>query len=103
MKDDPAHLFFKEFGEALPPDDWNHPGTKQGVYMIGPNAEALEGGGAISGDAAQVVERLERALGRWKELRREKKYANRPVPRVATAPPPEVAEASLVQIGRAHV
>ena len=64
--------------------------------MIGPNAEALEGGGAISGDADRVRERLERALDRWKKVRREKKYTNRPVPTVRTAPPPEMAERPLL-------
>ena len=57
----PQHIFFKRFGEAMPKKDWNDPGTKQGVYMIGPDAEYLEGGGAISGDPGRVRRRLKLA------------------------------------------
>lgn len=96
VKDEPAHRFFKRFGEAMPEGDWNHPGTKQGVYMIGPNAEYLEGGGAISGDAPQVRERLKRALERWSHLRKEKKYRNAPVPAAQELAPPPVAGKPLV-------
>ncbi len=92
----PMHEFFKAFGEQMPAADWNDPGTKQGVYMIGPNSEYLEGGGAISGNAAHVRERLRTALKRWKKLRKEKGYANEPVPAVANVSVPEVADKPLV-------
>ncbi len=80
----------------MPKDDWRDPGTKQGVYMIGPNSEYLEGGGAISGNAKEVEKRLRRALERWHELRREKDYANEEVPVVGTIEPPELAGKPLV-------
>ena len=38
---DPAHEFFKRYGEGMPRGDWNDPGTKQGIYMIGPDAGHL--------------------------------------------------------------
>lgn len=95
-KGNPQHEFFKRFGQSMPEADWNDPGTKQGVYMIGPDAEYLEGGGAISGDPENVRERLERALKRWKKLKKEKDYAEEDVPAVATGPVPEVAEKPLV-------
>ena len=60
----PAHEFFKSYGERMPAEDWNDPGTKQGVYMIGPDAEYLEGGHAISGNAEDVRRRLRTALDR---------------------------------------
>ncbi len=80
VKDEPAHKFFREYGESMPAGVWNDPGTKQGIYMIGPNAEYLEGGGAISGEADDMRRRLRTALERWKVLRKEKKYKNRRVP-----------------------
>lgn len=80
----------------MPKDDWRHPGTKQGVYMIGPQGEYLEGGGAISGSPEKVRERLQRALDRWKELRKKAKYANKPVPRVVSAPPPEIGRRKFI-------
>ncbi len=92
----PAHEFFKSFGEAMPDADWNDPGTKQGVYMIGPNAEYLEGGGAISGDAERVRTRMRAALKRWDTLRKEKKYANEKVPAVTNVAVPEIAGKPLV-------
>lgn len=87
VKDRPEHQFFKRFGEAMPKGDWNHPGTKQGLYMMGPDGEYLEGRFAASGFPDDIVERLERALDRWKKLRRKKKYANKPVPKVVTTLP----------------
>tara|TARA_R110002096_G_scaffold38595_1_gene106439 strand:+ start:476 stop:1366 length:891 start_codon:yes stop_codon:yes gene_type:complete len=88
VKDRPQHQFFKRYGEAMPAGDWHHPGTKQGLYMIGPNGEYLEGKFAASGLPDDIGERLERALDRWQKLRREKKYANKSVPRVASTLPP---------------
>ncbi|MCB9831807.1 MAG: hypothetical protein H6807_04965 [Planctomycetes bacterium] len=95
-KNDPRHRFFKRYGDAVPAKDWNHPGTKQGVYMIGPDAEYLDGGHGISGNAAVVKERLQKALERWEALRAEKGYANLEVPRVAETRPPEVIGKNLV-------
>ncbi len=80
VKDRPDHQYFKKFGEAMPPGAWHHPGTKQGIYMIGPNAEYLEGRFAASGDVADIRARMGRALARWEILRKEQGYANAPVP-----------------------
>ncbi len=91
----PDHVFFKRFGEQMPAGDWNRKGTKQGIYMIGPDAEYLEGRFAASGEPADVRARLRRALERWDALREEKGYANRPVPPKPWAPPPGV-EGELV-------
>lgn len=96
VKDEPQHVFFKQFGEAMPDEDWNDPGTKQGIYMIGPNAEYLEGGGAISGSPQKVRRRLEKALERWKKLSKQKRYANRKVPHVNSLMPPKFEDKDLV-------
>lgn len=97
VKDDPAHLLFKRFGESMPPGDWHHPGTKQGIYMMGPDGEYLEGAFAASGDPGNVRQRLLRALERWATLRKEKQYANRPVPAAPQPPiPPQYAASPLV-------
>jgi hypothetical protein len=93
---DPAHLLFKAFGESMPRGAWNHPGTKQGIYMMGPQGEYLEGIGAASGDPRDVVRRLERALAAWEDLRKAKKYANRPVPSIPEQAPPEVVGKPLI-------
>ncbi len=92
----PAHEFFKRYGAQVPAEDWNEPGTKQGVYMIGPDAEYLEGAHAVSGNAAGLRKRLETALARWKKLRKEKGYANDPVPSVTSGPPPWVEAKPVV-------
>lgn len=80
----------------MPKEDWNEPGTKQGVYMIGPDAEYLEGAHAVSGDAAKLKERLRRALTRWETLRKEKTYANEPVPAVENVTVPWTTGKPLV-------
>ena len=92
----PAHEFFKSFGEQMPDADWNDPGTKQGVYMIGPNAEYLEGGGAISGNPTDVRRRMKTALDRWKKIAKKKRYKNKPVPEVTNVTVPEMADKPLV-------
>lgn len=94
VADRPEHRFFKKFGEAMPKGDWHHPGTKQGIYMIGPDGEYLEGRFAAGSEPADIRARLERALERWRVLQKEKRYANRPVPRVVSAVPPEFASAA---------
>lgn len=91
VKDDPAHLFFKKFGESMPRGDWNHPGTKQGIYMIGPNAEYLEGKFAGASNPADILARMRRALQRWETLRTANRYANLPIPTVKATHPPEVS------------
>jgi hypothetical protein len=95
LAEDPAHLMFKRFGESLPPSDWNEGGTKQGIYMMGPNGEYLEGLGAASGSADKIVRRLERALGRWKKVAADKDYGNLPVPAGSAVAPPEVGDAVM--------
>ncbi len=95
LTEDPAHLFFKSYGAQVPKADWNHPGTKQGIYMIGPNAEYLEGAHATSGHADRLVARMKKALKRWEGLKKEKKYEALPIPRGASVGPPEVEEAAM--------
>ena len=95
LKEDPAHLLFKRFGESLPPSNWNEGGTKQGIYMMGPDGEYLEGLGAASGSADKIVRRLERALERWKKVAAEKGYGNLPVPAGSAVAPPEIEAAAM--------
>lgn len=84
---DPLHQLFRRFGEAMPPGDWRREGTKQGIYLMGPDGEYLEGLATASGDPADLRRRFERALARWRTLRQERGYANAPVPqRGAVAP-----------------
>jgi hypothetical protein len=96
VADRPEHRFFKSYGESMPAGAWNHPGTKQGIYMMGPDGEYLEGKAAANGDPRDIEARLRRALQAWETLRKQKKYANRPVPAVAEAAPPEVAGKALI-------
>ena len=91
----PDHEFFKRYGESMPPGAWHHPGTKQGIYMMGPDAEYLEGRFAASGEPRDIAARLTRALARWEEIKKEKSYANKPIPPKPWAPPPGV-EGELV-------
>lgn len=96
IKDTPAHKFFKRFGESMPAGDWNHPGTKQGLYMIGPEGEYLEGKFAASGLPTDIKARMQRALVRWRALRKQKRYANKPVPAVVTTLPARVDNKEFV-------
>lgn len=98
VKDRPDHQFFKKYGESMPPGAWHHPGTKQGIYMIGPNAEYLEGRFAASGEAADIRARLNRALQRWETLRKEKSYANTPVPVVKSSMPPGITGELILRV-----
>lgn len=98
VKNSPEHLFFKQFGESMPKGDWHHPGTKQGIYMIGPNAEYLEGKFAAGGNSSDIVARMNRALSRWESLRKEKGYANAPIPSVKATHPPEVKGDLILRI-----
>jgi hypothetical protein len=93
VANDPAHVLFKRFGESMPAGDWHHPGTKQGVYMMGPDGEYLEGSHFVSGNRAEIATRLERARERWQTLRKAKGYANKPIPPAPTNTPPEFAQA----------
>lgn len=95
LEDDPGHLLFKRYGEAMPPEEWNEGGTKQGIYMMGPNGEYLEGLHAASGSADRMVRRLERALERWEALAESADYPNKPVPPGEAVAPPEVEAAPL--------
>ncbi|MCU0865373.1 MAG: hypothetical protein MUC36_16440 [Planctomycetes bacterium] len=96
VADNAEHRFFKRYGESMPAGFWNHPGTKQGIYMIGPDGEYLEGKAAANGEPRDIEARLQRALAAWDKLRKQKKYANRPVPAVVEAAPPEVAGKALI-------
>lgn len=92
------HRFFKQFGESMPKGDWNHPGTKQGIYMMGPNAEYLEGRFAASGEPGDIRQRLNRALSRWETLRAQKSYANKPIPARPWSPPPDVEGELILRV-----
>lgn len=92
----PAHQLFKKFGESMPPGDWHHPGTKQGIYMMGPDGEYLEGRFAASGETRDVRERLQRALQRWDALKKQARYANKPVPAIGTAVPCGLADSPML-------
>lgn len=98
VKDRAEHQFFKKFGESMPPGAWNHPGTKQGIYMMGPEAEYLEGRFAASGEPVDIRERLKRALDRWETLRKEKGYANKPIPAKPWSPPPGVEGELILRV-----
>jgi hypothetical protein len=88
------HEFFRKYGEQMPQGAWNA-GTKQGIYMMGPDAEYLEGRFAASGEPADIRARLARALAKWETLRKEKSYANKAIPPKPWSPPPGV-EGELV-------
>ena len=79
----------------MPPGAWNQRGSKQGIYMMGPNSEYLEGRFAASGEPGDIRARLERALSRWEALKKEKGYASKPIPVRAWSPPPGI-EGELV-------
>ncbi len=98
VKDRPEHQFFKKYGEAMPAGDWHHPGTKQGIYMMGPNAEYLEGRFAASGDPGDMRARMTRALERWTALAKSNGYANSPVPSVKTSLPPGITGSLILKV-----
>ncbi len=79
--------FFHRYGIAMPPGAWNVRGTKQGIYMMGPDAEYLEGRFAASGEPQDIRARLSRALEKWEALRKEKGYAQKPIPSKPWSPP----------------
>jgi hypothetical protein len=90
VKNDPAHLFFKKFGESVPKENWHHPGTKQGVYMMGPNGEYLEAKFAAAVNSADILARMKRALNRWETLKSERGYQGLPIPPAKPTHPPEI-------------
>lgn len=90
-KGDPAFEFFKAYGAQVPKDQWHEPGTKQGIYFMGPNGEYLEARFASS-NAADIAAKARRALERWETLRKEKGYANKPIPYVETRLPEKELE-----------
>jgi hypothetical protein len=83
LANDPTHVYFKNYGAQVPKDQWNERGTKQGIYWMGPDGEYLEAQFATAG-ADQVLERMRRAVERWKVLAQEKGYAQKPIPFVET-------------------
>lgn len=91
------HRFFRKFGEQMPPGDWNR-GTKQGIYMMGPNSEYLEGRFAASSEPEDIKARLRRALTRWDTLRKDKGYANKPIPIKPWTPPPDVVGELILRV-----
>lgn len=95
IANDPTHRFFRKYGESMPEGDWNHPGTKQGIYMIGPDAEYLEGRFAAGGDREDMRKRLRRALQRWQKLRKRRDYRNAPVPVADRVMPPDIEGKAL--------
>lgn len=96
VANNPDHVFFKRFGAQVPKPEWNHPGTKQGIYMIGPDAEYLEAKFAGNGDPRDIAARMKRALKTWTTLKAQKGYAEKPIPSVATTYPPEVAGKKMI-------
>lgn len=76
----------------MPPGEWNHAGTKQGIYLFGPRGEFLEGQRGAS-TSAEMLPRFERAIARWRALRAEQRYADKPVPSRGQSLPPEHAAA----------
>jgi hypothetical protein len=96
VADQPAHQLFRRFGEAMPAADWRRVGTKQGIYLMGPDGEYLEGLSTASGDPADMRRRFERALARWQTVRKERGYAERPVPQAGRAAPAAFAGAPLL-------
>lgn len=96
VKNNVDHTFFKRFGAQVPKEQWNHPGTKQGIYMMGPDAEYLQAKFATS-DAADIRRRLREALQRWDAMKQQKGYANKPVPKVPTGiPEPRLLQSDLL-------
>ncbi len=95
VADDPTHRFFRRYGESMPAEDWHEQGTKQGIYLIGPDGEYLEGRRAAS-SAAEMLPRFERAVERWQELRKRRRYANKPVPARGQATPPGRGDAKML-------
>ncbi len=109
VRNNPDHVFFKRFGEQVPKPEWNHPGTKQGIYFMGPDAEYLEAKFASS-HAADILARMKRALAKWETLRQEKSYSNSPVPQVSTGPPisvignkPMILQVNLRDLPRSEI
>jgi len=95
VKDKPDHLFFKAFGAQVPKPEWNHPGTKQGIYFMGPNAEYLEAKFGTA-PAANILARMKRALVKWDTLKAEKGYKNMPIPEIPQQVPPEVKGKAMI-------
>lgn len=58
--------------------------------MIGPNSEYLEAKFAASSEPRDIAARLKRALATWETLRKEKGYANKPIPPAKTTLPPGI-------------
>jgi len=80
---------FQAFGRQVAqfdPPNWHEPGTKQGIYAIGPNGEYL-GARFAGGEAASVRQMLTAALQRWEQVRRQRNYANSPIPDAAATEP----------------
>ena len=78
--DVPAARFFKSYGLNCPPALWSSGATtKQGLYLMTPDADHLSGHfGRHDKDATLRV--LNEALTTWRELVRDKKYKTKPVP-----------------------
>lgn len=96
VKDTPGHQLFRRFGEQVPKQDWNHPGTKQGIYMMGPQGEYLGAKFAGSGDPRDIARRMRAALATWKGVADQKGYAGLAIPAGPPVVPPEVAGKPMV-------
>ncbi|MCW8132383.1 MAG: hypothetical protein KIS92_18695 [Planctomycetota bacterium] len=77
----PGQDFFDEYGKGVPGGDWNAGGgnTRQGLWIMGPNAEYLESHFARHGEA-ETLDMLKNALKRWEKVVAEKGYKPKPVP-----------------------
>lgn len=82
LKDDPAvHLFRDVYGKQAPRKNWdpNPQKTKQGVYAMMPDGTYLSGR-FVGTRTDQVLELMNEALEKWKQLVRERKLNPKPVP-----------------------
>ena len=58
---DPLHQLFRRFGEAMPPGDWRREGTKQGIYLMGPDGRFVKHM-TYTTDPAKLAEELKEGL-----------------------------------------
>lgn len=96
VQNNPEYRFFQAFGKQVPREHWNPTGTKQGIYVIGPNSEYL-GARFSSPTREDVIRMLKEALTRWESVAKAKGYQPKPIPALASGAlfPEKAAEAGL--------